>query len=290
MSAMTSPELHIDALIPPEMAHKVESVGVSKAQLETGKLLALSVLAGAFIAFGAIFAIVATTGDMPFGAKKVTAGVTFSLGLILVVVAGAELFTGNNLLVMAWASGRISTKALLRNWLLVYLGNFAGGVGIAVLLYLSGEHLLGAGSVGANALGIADSKCQLSFSHAFFRGVLCNVLVCLAVWLCFSARSTADKILAIIFPIAAFVAAGFEHCVANMFFIPYGILVHKNADSEFWNQIGRDPSDFSALTIDQFLIDNLLPVTLGNIVGGAVFVGVVYWFIYLRKLPTLAKK
>jgi formate/nitrite transporter len=197
-------------------------------------------------------------------------------------VAGAELFTGNNLIVMAFASGRVSLLALLRNWLIVYVGNFVGSVLTVVVMYLSKQWTFSGGALGANALGIANSKCGLGFLQAIALGIMCNALVCLAVWLCTSARSTTDKILAIIFPITAFVAAGFEHSVANMYFIPMGLFIKDFAPADFWTAIGQTAANYGNLTWGGFLLRNLLPVTIGNIIGGAGFVGLVYWYIYLR--------
>jgi len=211
---------------------------------------------------------------------RLAGGVAFSLGLILVVTAGAELFTGNNLIVMAWASRRVSTARLLRNWALVYAGNMAGALATAVLVWLSGQYAFAGGAVGLNALGIAVNKVGLSFFPALVLGILCNALVCLAVWLAMAARTVTDKILAVIFPITAFVAAGFEHCVANMYFIPIGLLI--KGDAAFLALVGARPETYAALTWHSFLLHNLLPVTIGNIIGGGGLVGLVYWFIYLR--------
>jgi formate transporter len=271
----------LDALPPPEMARKAEQVGVTKAGLDTATTFALSVLAGAFIAMGAVFATTTTAGggDLPYGVARLLGGLTFSLGLILVVVAGAELFTGNNLIVMAWASRRVSTLRLLRNWGIVYLGNFTGAIATAALLYAGQQYELGGGVVGVQAVTIAATKTSYGWWQALVLGMFCNALVCLAVWLCYSARSTADKVLAIIPPIAAFVAAGFEHSVANMYFIPYGLFV-KSDESFVSAQQGLP--DLADLTWGGFLWGNLTPVTLGNIVGGAVMVGAIYWFVYLR--------
>ncbi|MFZ2488586.1 MAG: formate transporter FocA [Anaerolineae bacterium] len=276
----------VDAFIPPEMAVKAETVGVKKATMGPRNTLALSVLAGAFIAMGAIFSTTAVTGlagEVPFGQTRLIAGLTFCLGLILVVVAGAELFTGNNLIVMAWADGRLRFIQVLRNWTLVYIGNFIGALATAVLMLLSKQYTFSGGAVGLTALNIANSKCVLDFMQALVLGILCNALVCLAVWLCFSARTTTDKILSIVFPITAFVAAGFEHSIANMYFIPIGLLIKQTAAPEFWTAIGKTAADYGALTWSNFFLRNLLPVTIGNIIGGAVMVGLVYWFIYIRK-------
>lgn len=262
-------ELRIDALLPPEMARRAEYVGVSKAEAPTAKLFALAILAGAFIAMGAVFATTVAAGtaaEWPFGVSKLLIGFVFCLGLILVVVAGAELFTGNNLIVMAWANGKVTTKGLLRNWGIVYAGNFVGSVATAVLMLLSKQYTFGGGLIGKTALGIANGKVNLGFMQAIALGILCNALVCLAVWLTFSARSTMDKIAAIIFPITAFVAAGFEHSVANMYFIPMGLLI-KGTDATFAAETGLDLTN---LTWGNFFVSNLLPVTIGNIIGGAI--------------------
>ncbi|MCB9743221.1 MAG: formate transporter FocA [Alphaproteobacteria bacterium] len=280
-----SEELRFDAFMPPEMARRAQAVGVAKATLPTASTLALGVLAGAFIGLGAMFATVTLTGTgalLPFGLTKLIGGLVFCLGLILVVVAGAELFTGNNLIVMAAVSGQITPAQLLRNWGLVYLGNFVGAVATAGMVLLTGQHRFDGGQVGLTALRIAEAKCSLGFTQAVALGVLCNALVCLAVWLTFSARTTTDRVLAVIFPITAFVAAGFEHSVANMYFVPMGLLLKAFGGADFFAGIGAQPADFPALTASNFLLGNLLPVTLGNVIGGALLVGVVYWLIYLR--------
>jgi formate/nitrite transporter len=277
--------LQIDALLPAEMAAKAEQIGVKKAQMDALSLFALAVLAGAFIGLGAMFSTVAVAGAgevLPYGLTRVIAGLVFSLGLILVVVGGAELFTGNNLIAMAWASRKVSTRLLLRNWAIVYAGNFVGAVATAGLVYVSGQFTFGKGTVGAAALATADAKAGLDFTPALALGVLCNVLVCLAVWLSFSARTTTDRILAVIPPISAFVAAGFEHSVANMYFIPLGLLIKAGAPEGFWSAIGRTAGAYPGLTWESFLLRNLLPVTIGNVIGGSLLVGAVYWFIYLR--------
>lgn len=273
-----------DSLVPPEMAAKAENVGVSKARLGPYRMFSLAVLAGAFIAMGAIFSTTATTGggSLPFGVAKVIGGLAFSLGLILVVIAGAELFTGNNLIVMAWAGGKVTTQQLLRNWVIVYLGNFVGSILTAFLMFLSKQYLFGNGTLGLNALTVANTKTGLGFVQAFVLGIFCNALVCLAVWLCMSARSATDRVFLIIPPISAFVAAGFEHSVANMYFIPIGLFIKAGANADYWTLIGKTAADFPNLTWGNFFLANLLPVTLGNIVGGAVMVGLVYWSIYLR--------
>jgi formate transporter len=273
--------MSFDPLPPPEMARKAEEVGVAKAGMSAATTFALAVLAGAFIAVGAAFATntLAGSSELPYGVARLLGGLTFSLGLILVVVAGAELFTGNNLIVMAWASRKVSTVRVLRNWAIVYAGNFAGSIATAALLYAGKQYEFGKGAVGTTALTIAATKTGYGFGQAVALGMLCNALVCLAVWLCYSARSTADKILSIIPPITAFVAAGFEHSVANMYFVPFAIFV-KN-DSAF--VAAQKTPDLANVTWGHFLTANLIPVTIGNVIGGSLMVGAVYWFVYLRR-------
>jgi len=284
MSTIPPKNSLIDTLLPSEMAVKAEEVGVAKANMGFLKTFVLAFLAGSFIGLGAIFATTVTTGSsLHWGISKLIGGLSFSLGLILVIVAGAELFTGNNLISMAWASGKIKTMALVRNWGIVYLGNLIGSLALVCLMFLSQQYTFGHGQVGIKALQIADAKCNLEFIQAVSLGILCNVLVCLAVWLCFSARTTTDKILAIIFPITAFVAVGFEHSVANMYFIPKGLLIKSLAGEEFWSIVQQSPGAYDHLTWQNFVFHNLIPVTIGNIIGGALMVGMVYWFVYLRK-------
>lgn len=283
-SSVPVPEIKLDALLPAEMAAKAEAVGIKKATGDALQLFALAVLAGAFISLGGIYCttVLAGTSSLPYGVQRLLAGLVFCLGLILVIVGGAELFTGNNLIVMAWANKKVTTMQLLRNWGIVYAGNFVGSLATAVVMYFTKQWTFGGGAVGLTALNIANSKSALAFIPAVALGMMCNALVCMAVWLCFSARSTTDKILSIIFPISAFVAAGFEHSIANMYFIPVGLFIKSGADATFWGNIGKTAADYGALTWGNFFLKNLIPVTLGNIIGGAVMVGVVYWFIYLR--------
>lgn len=289
-------EIRIDSLLPAEMATRAEYLGVRKAEMPAFTMLMLALLAGAFISLGAIFATTVATGGMsvtaadgtvafntglPYGITRLLTGLVFCLGLILVVVGGAELFTGNNLIVMAWASGKVTGRALLRNWAIVYVGNFFGSIATAVLMFFSKQYTFGSDSVGIAALKIAVAKCDLGFVQAIALGILCNALVCLAVWLTYSARTTIDKIVSIIFPITAFVAAGFEHSVANMYFIPYALLV-KGFDPAYIEKIGDKVPNLEALTWNAFFINNLIPVTIGNIIGGAVFVAAIYWVVFLR--------
>ncbi len=275
----------LDSLLPPEVAAKAESLGVKKGSMDTWSILLLSILAGAFIALGSMFYTIAVTGTgatLGYGMMQLAGGLAFCLGLILVVVGGAELFTGNNLLIMATVSGKLSYGKLVRNWTLVYVGNLIGSLFTALLIYLADFHLGNGGELGLTALRVAESKCSLPLVPALMRGIYCNALVCLAVWLTFSCRTTGDKILAILFPITAFVAAGFEHCVANMYLIPYGIMVHRGAEAEFWARTGHAAAEYTHLTMQGFIVGNMLPVTIGNIIGGAGFVGLVYFLAYRR--------
>jgi formate transporter len=289
-------EVRIDSLLPPEMATRAEYLGVRKAEMPLVNMLMLSILAGAFISLGAIFATTVAAGGMsvtaadgsvayttglPYGVTRLLTGLVFCLGLILVVVGGAELFTGNNLIVMAWASGKVTGRALLWNWVVVYIGNFLGSIGTVILMFLSKQYTFGSDSVGIAALRIGVAKVELGFVQAIALGILCNALVCLAVWLTYSARTTLDKILSIVFPITAFVAAGFEHSIANMYFIPYALFL-KYFDPAFMTRVGDRVANLDALTWQTFFINNLIPVTIGNIIGGVVLVAAIYWIVFLR--------
>jgi formate transporter len=262
----------LDAYAPAQIALRVREVGVTKATMPVLTMFVLAILAGAFIALGALFFTITmttgTTGQPPaFGLMRLAGGITFSLGLILVVVGGAELFTGNNMIAMAWASGRVTTQQVMRNWGWVYLGNLIGAVGTAVLVWLAGVHTMSDGAVGETMVQIARSKIALDPVSALARGILCNVLVCLAVWLCMGARSVTDKILATVFPITAFVACGFEHSVANMYFLPIGVALAAGTSAP--------------LSVTD-AVSNLALVTIGNVLGGTVLVALVYWSVYLR--------
>jgi formate/nitrite transporter len=271
----------VDAFSPKEIAARVESVGIAKSNNNPMREFALAVLAGAFIAFGALLFTLVTfdSSGVPAGLMRLIGGFVFCLGLILVVVAGAELFTGNNLIIMAYVDGKVSLKQLVQNWTLVFVGNFVGALGILLLIVFSGHWEIGQGALGAKAIAIANYKVNLEWMEAFTRGILCNILVCLAVWLCFAGRTVVDKILAIVFPITAFVALGFEHSVANMYFICAGLVAKQQPELA----AHVSAMTLENLTVSGFLFNNLLPVTLGNIIGGSVFVGLFYWFIYIRK-------
>lgn len=280
---MSGPVEHtLDALLPAEMAAKAEQVGVTKAHLPLRRLVPLGVLAGAFIGMGANFSTVVTAGTLDPGVSKLLGGVVFSLGLILVVISGAELFTGNTLIIIAAAGRRVTVRALLRNWLVVYVANFIGAAAIAVLIVTSGRLSSGDGAVGARALAVAEGKGSVVFGEAIASAILANLLVCLAVWMTMSAHTLIDKVVVIVPPVAAFVAAGYEHSVANMYFFPTAILHKAWAPDTFWASTDTAAADYAHVGWKAFLVDNLLPVTIGNIIGGALLVGLVYWFVYLR--------
>ena len=258
-------EQSLDPYAPREMAARVRAAGVAKAELPVLQTTMLGVLAGVFIAFGAmLFTLVLTDSQLGLGVTRLVAGISFSLGLVLVVIGGAELFTGNNLLVMAWADGSLSSRALLRNWGIVYLANAFGALAATVAMWAAGALDVNVQPAAQTAVAIADGKLAIGASEAFVRGILCNVLVCLAVWLSYAARSVSGKVLAVVFPVTAFVALGFEHSIANMYLLPAGMLAASGS-------------------IDLIAIArNLVPVTAGNIVGGGLLVAAVYWVIYLR--------
>ena len=275
----------IDAYAPAQMAARVEKAGVVKGNLDVISTFTLAVLAGAFIAFGAVlYTYVIHDSALSVGLTKLLGGLVFCLGLVLVIVAGAELFTGNNLIVMAYVSRKVTLEQLLRNWAVVFAGNLVGSLGIVFLIWLTRQWTAADSAVGVKALMIANGKVNLEFWQALSRGILCNILVCLAVWLCFSGRSVTDKILAIIFPITAFVALGFEHSVANMYFVPVGLLLKQSPQvlAAAEAALGQAP-DLSRLTIQGFIVNNLLPVTIGNIIGGGFLIAAIYWFVYLRR-------
>ena len=268
-----------DDYSPVDMEKRVESASKVKAELSFLSLFMLAILAGSFIALGAeFFTITIFDSNLSTGITRLIGGFTFSLGLILVVVAGAELFTGNNLIMMGIASGVVTYKQVLKNWSVSYLGNFIGSISVVFLMYFTNLWKMKDNLLGANSIIIAADKVNLTFVEGLTRGILCNALVCLAVWLCFSARTVVSKIAAIIFPITAFVASGFEHSIANMYFIPIGILL-KNNQGVLDTVLKTKPDiDLSNLNITGFL-GNLLSVTIGNIIGGAIMVGIVYWLI-----------
>jgi len=274
-----------DELLPAEMASKAQDIGIKKAHLDFLSTMALAVLAGAFIALGCIFFTVSQTSTgaaVPWGVGRVIGGLAFSLGLILIIIGGAELFTGNNLIIMAWASRKLSTWRVLRNWGIVYIGNLLGALATALFVFWGQHFEMDGGAVGLTALNIGRDKVGMDFTQAIILGILGNAMVCMAVWLTYSARTTFGRIAAIIFPISGFVAAGFEHCVANMYFIPFAIFVKGGASDAFWQGIGTTAASYDSLTWGNFFVNNLIPVTIGNIIGGVVFAAPVYRVVFLR--------
>jgi formate/nitrite transporter len=267
------PIFNLQAYSPAEIKEAVEKVGAKKANLPLLASFMLAIVAGGGIGFGALYyTIVASDASLSFATARVVGGLVFTLGLALVLVGGAELFTGNNLIVMAWASGKVSTRTMLRNWTIVWFGNLFGALGLIVLVFFSHHLDMNDGRIGLSVLSTAVGKIRPDIVTLFLKGILCNVLVCAAVWLAYAGRSVTDKMVAVILPVSAFIAAGFEHCVANMYFLPLAWLLV---------QTGNVPTNFDASPITiAGIIHNLIPVTLGNIVGGAGFVGAVYWAIY----------
>jgi formate/nitrite transporter len=278
-------DLHIDAYSPKEMAERVEKIGVTKAKLDFATTMTLSIMAGAFIAFAAeFFTFVIHDSKASLGFTMLVGGAAFTLGLIMVVVGGAELFTGNMLIIMAYVGRKITLRDLLRNWVIVFFGNFIGALTLVLLMYLSRQWTINQDLIGARVILIANSKVDYSFLTALIRGVLANILVVMAVWLAIGGRSVADKILGMLFPITAFVASGFEHSIANMYFVPMGLLLKKvDGLVALAEKTGGVTVNLERLSWAGFLVRNLIPVTLGNIIGGVVFVGLAYWFVYLRK-------
>jgi formate/nitrite transporter len=271
------PIFNFNAYGPAEIQEAIEKVGVKKTNMPFLPSFMLAVVAGGSIGFGALYyTIVASDADLSFATVRVVGGLVFSLGLALVIVGCAELFTGNNLIVMAWASGKVSSREMLRNWVIVYCGNLIGSLGLVVLVLFSHHLDMNGGRVGLSILSTATAKISPDMVTLFFKGIMCNVLVCLGVWLAYAGRSVTDKIVGLILPISAFVAAGFEHCIANMYFLPLA-----------WLQTvtGKVPAGFDASLITiPGIIHNLVPVTLGNIVGGAGLVGFVYWTVYRKNV------
>lgn len=272
-------------LPPAAIAAYTSDVGVKKAALSSVLQFVLGILAGAFIAFAsegsnmAAFNLLADPDT--YGLGRCLAGVVFPTGLMLVVLAGGELFTGNTLMSITLVQRRITLRSMLANWFWVYLGNFVGSLMLAYMMTESGLFKSGGGLLGGVTISIASGKVSHSFTTAFFLGVLCNWLVCLAVWLAYGAKDMTGKILGIFFPIWLFITSGFEHCVANMYYIPAGILAKSNP--AWLAASGLPDSAIEALTWTNFFYANLLPVTLGNIAGGGLFVGMAYWFAYLRQ-------
>lgn len=279
------PIIEIDAYAPAKMADKVGLVGVAKSQLSTLTTFALSILAGVFIALGIQLSMLVThTATSNYGLNQLVGGVAFTLALVLIVIAGAELFTGNCLIAMSFMARKITGKDLARNLIIAFIGNFIGALTLVLWIYVSKQWTINNHLLGAKIVLAANDKVNIPFGAAFARGVLCNALVCLGIWLCYSGRSNMDKILALLWPISCLIACGFEHCVVNMWLIPMGLVLKGNsAVLAAAEKLHGGKIDLSNLTFFKgFLIDNLFPVVFGNLFGGIVLVAGVYWFIYLR--------
>lgn len=263
------------SLTPAEVEAKSEELGIAKAHMNAGRCFLLAIMAGAFIAFGGMF-FTTFLGDMtlPFGLQRVLGGLCFCLGLVLVLCCGAELFTGNALMVTALASKKIGLGAMLRNWVIVWVGNLCGALVVVFIVYMAHVQDMNSGMVASAMIQTAVSKITPDWITLFFKGILCNTLVCLAVWIGYSAKTVADKVIGILLPITAFVACGFEHCVANMFFLPMGFLLNQTG---YTAAVATDVLDLSGI------LYNLSAATLGNIVGGVFLVGLMYWVIYHKR-------
>ncbi|EQB99618.1 formate transporter FocA [Photorhabdus temperata] len=272
-------------LLPPAVMTQIaDDIGVYKTTKHPAITYISAITAGIFISIAFVFYITATTGtaSVPYGLAKLVGGICFSLGLMLVVVCGADLFTSTVLTIISKATGRITWHQMFKNWINVYLGNLIGALFFVAMIWFAGQYNVANGLWGLNVLQTADHKVHHTFIEALFLGILANLMVCLAVWMGYAGRSLMDKIFVMILPVAMFVASGFEHSIANMFLIPLGIVIKNFAPTEFWINVGTTPEQFSQLTISHFITDNLIPVTIGNIIGGAILVGLTYWFIYLR--------
>ena len=280
-----------DPVIPsPRALTRVLEDGMyAKATTAVGRMFLLSLTGGAYIALGFVFMVTSQQGmtDWPVGVTKVLGGLVFSVGLGLVVISGSDLFTGTTMTSVPWLSKRISTAVMLKHWAVSILGNLTGAVAVVLLLFLGGTHASNGSAWGLVVLTITRSKVGLDWHQAFFLGILANMAVCLAVWVATAGKTATDKILGVAGPIALFVASGFEHSVANMFILPMGLIIKYGAGDTFWageaiTAAGVDVDSFAAITVGAVLWDNLVPVILGNIVGGAVFVGAYFWAAYRR--------
>lgn len=280
--------ISLEALDPYEMADRAEKMMITKVQKPFSKVFIASTYGGFFIGLAFTFFTLVTTGSstMPYGMAKLVGGLCFSMGLILVVVCGADLFTSTTLTFIAKGSNKITWLQLFRNWGFVYFGNFIGALFLVFLVYMSGHPWDANGQIALNYMNIIEHKLHHSFIEAITLGILCNVMVSLGVWLCFSCRTSADKVLVLLLPIAMFVACGFEHCVANMYEIPMGLLIKDTTAPEFWVAHGIDITKYADLTWGRFFLHNLIPVTVGNIIGGALLIGWGNWLLFLRQHTT----
>ncbi|QDJ13113.1 formate transporter FocA [Mergibacter septicus] len=279
--ATTQDQTTLIALTPAEMATVAENSAVYKANKRPFLSFASAISAGACIALAFIFYTTTQTGSagVAWGLSKLVGGLVFSLGVIMVVLFGTELFTSSTMTITARVAGRITTWQMLRNWIVVYLGNFVGSLVMVAIIWFSGQLMADHSQWGLTILKTAQHKIHHTWFEAFNLGILCNVMVCIAVWLSYAGRTVTDKAFIMILPIALFVSSGFEHCVANMFMLPLGILTAQYSPPEFWQQLGIDPALYADLDLYHFIVKNLIPVTLGNIVGGAVFVALFHRYL-----------
>ncbi|KOO09416.1 formate transporter FocA [Vibrio hepatarius] len=281
---MTQAQANIQYFSPMEMMAEAEKFALSKAKKTSSMTLSLAVMAGAFIGLAFLFYITVTTGSAGagWGLSRFAGGLAFSMGLILIVLCGGELFTSSVLTSIAWANKQITFGKMLKTWGKVYVGNFIGAMLLLAIVSAAGLYQMDNGQWGLNALNIAQHKLHHTVIQAFALGILCNLLVCLAIWLTFSSANAMTKAVMTILPVAMFVSSGFEHCVANMFMVPLGIVIQTFAPESFWTQVGVAQAQYADLNITQFVTANLIPVTIGNIVGGSVLVGLANWSIYRR--------
>lgn len=274
----------VDSFSPAQMTQIAEELGNYKVNKNPTSTIVSAILAGVFISIAFVFYITATTGTstVAFGLAKLVGGICFSLGLMLVVCCGTDLFTSTILTILPKMTHKISWIKMFRNWILVYIGNFIGAILFVGVIWFSGQYMVANGLWGLNVLQTADHKLHHTFIEAVFLGLLANLMVCLAAWMSYAGRSLLDKMLIMVLPVAMFVASGFEHSIANMFMIPMGIVINNFASPEFWTTVGISPDSFKALTVEHFIVNNLIPVTIGNILGG-LLVAIPNWALHLRK-------
>ncbi len=282
---MTTNALETGARSPYAMAELGEQIAVGKANKAVSKTLMLAIMAGMMIAMAGVFYTTASAGSgaMPYGMAKLVGGITFSMGLMAVVLCGGDLFTSSTLLAIPVATRKISMHQMFKNWGVVYFGNLVGSLLIVAMIVYTDQWQGGHGSIGSSALYIANAKLGHSFGQALVLGILCNLMVCLAVWMSYSARAASGKMLAMVLPVAMFIAAGFEHSIANMYLLPVGLAIKAVAAPEFWTEIGKTAASFPNITLSNILWMNLLPVTIGNIIGGSVLIGLFNWGVFLKK-------
>ncbi|CAM3755287.1 formate transporter FocA [Parendozoicomonas haliclonae] len=282
---MTANALETGARSPYAMAELGEQIALGKANKAVSKTLLLAIMAGMMISLAGVFytTVSAGAGDMPYGMAKLIGGITFSMGLMAVVLCGGDLFTSSTLIAIPAASGKVSIPQMLKNWGVVYVGNLIGSLMIVWMIVYTDQWHGGHGEIGHSALYIANAKLSHSFGQALVLGILCNLMVCMAVWMSYSARAASGKMLAMVLPVAMFIAAGFEHSIANMYLLPVGLAIKSVAAPEFWAEIGKTPEYFSNITLDNILWMNLLPVTIGNIIGGSILIGLFNWGVFLKK-------